>query len=60
VIERAMRGEFEGGVLVGTLENGGVGLAPFHDMEDDVPEDLQPQVEELRASIISGDLMVGQ
>src|SRR6056297_2678641 len=31
VIEATMNDEFEGGVLVGTLENGGVGLAPFHD-----------------------------
>ena len=33
VIEAAMNDTFEGGVIVGTLENGGVDLAPFHDME---------------------------
>lgn len=34
VIESVMNGTFEGGVIVGTLANGGVGIAPFHDMED--------------------------
>lgn len=30
-------GQFKGGVLDGTLENGGVGLAPFHGLETRVP-----------------------
>ena len=37
-IESVLDGSFEGGVTVGTLENGGVGLAPFHDMEFDGPK----------------------
>ncbi len=28
-----MDGTFKGGVMVGTLADGGVGLAPFHDLE---------------------------
>ena len=33
-------GSFEGGLYSGTLENGGVGIAPYHEFEDSVPDDL--------------------
>ncbi len=59
VIETAMRGDFEGGILLGTLENGGVALAPFHDMDALVPQSLKTQLDSLQSQIISGDLMVG-
>lgn len=59
VIQLAMAGDFTGGVLVGTLENGGVGLASFHDMDALVPDALRQQLGSLQASIIADDLMVG-
>jgi basic membrane protein A len=59
VIERAMDGSFEGGVIVGTLESGGVGLAPFHDMEDAVPAELKAELDAIRAGIIDGSIKVG-
>ena len=41
VVEEAMRrvveGTFQGGVYVGTLENGGVDIAPFHELNGRVP-----------------------
>ncbi len=43
---------------VGTLENGGVEIAPFHDLESLVTPDLQGEIEGLRQRIISGDLVV--
>jgi basic membrane protein A and related proteins len=43
---------------VGTLENEGVGLAPFHDFEGEVPQELSDKIEEYKQQIISGDLMV--
>lgn len=49
-------GSFEGGVIVGTLENGGVGLAPFHDLESMVPSDLMAELDEIKAGIIAGDI----
>lgn len=60
VIELAMSGSFEGGLLVGTLDNGGVALAPFHDMDGLVPEGLRNQLESLQQQIIAGELVVGQ
>lgn len=59
VIEMAMSGSFEGGILIGTLENGGVALAPFHDMEALVPDGLRMQIQSLQSQIIAGELMVG-
>ena len=44
-IQSAMEGTFEGGVTVGTLENGGVGLAPFHDLDAMVPAELKAELE---------------
>jgi len=59
VIEAAMEGTFKGGVLVGTLANGGVDLAPFHDMEGLVPDELKAELEALRKGIIDGSINVG-
>lgn len=50
---------FEGGVYLGTLENGGVGIAPLNEFEDDVPQEIQDRIEELQEQIISGDVTVG-
>ena len=36
-IKEAVDGSFKGGVIVGTLANGGVGLAPFHDLDRRCP-----------------------
>lgn len=58
VIEVTMQGKFEGGLLVGTLENGGVDIAPFHDMDSMVPEALKGELAALRAGIIDGSISV--
>ncbi len=52
VIETAQSGTFEGGLLVGTLANDGVGIAPLHDFEETVPEDLKAELAAIRAGII--------
>ncbi len=48
-----------GGSYLGTLENDGAGIAPYHDQEGDVPAELQTQVTDLIAAIIAGDVTVG-
>jgi len=55
-IKSAMDGTFAGGLTVGTLENGGVGLAPFHDLESVVPAELAAELEAVKADIIAGTL----
>jgi len=50
--------EFEGGLYTGTLENEGVAIAPFHDNEDRVPQEVRDALPDLREGIISGEISV--
>jgi basic membrane protein A len=58
VIEMAINEQFEGGLIVGALENGGVDLAPFHDLDGAVPDALKAELATLRAAIIDGTISV--
>ena len=55
-IQAAMEGTFAGGVIVGTLENGGVGLAPFHDADSLVSAELKAELDTIAAEIIAGNI----
>ena len=60
VIKNALEGKFEGGAnYIATLENEGVGLAPFHDFEDKVPEEIKADLEQIRQGIINGTIDTG-
>lgn len=59
VIDSAMKGTFKGGVVVGSLANGGVDLAPLHDMETMVPDELKTELATIRQQIIDGTIKVG-
>jgi len=43
---------------VGTLENGGVDIAPFHDLASSVSAELSAEVDALRDQIVAGDVTV--
>jgi basic membrane protein A len=43
---------------VGTLENDGVGLAPFHNFESKVSDTLPGELEDVKAGIIDGSIKV--
>ncbi len=58
-IKQSVEDSFSNELYVGTLANGGVGLAPFHEMEGDIDADLAAKLEELKAGIIAGDIKVG-
>ncbi len=58
-IKMAKEGTFQGGVYVGTLKNGGVGIAPFHEFDDDVPASLKAELEEVQKGIIAGTIDTG-
>ncbi|HEC34774.1 MAG TPA: BMP family ABC transporter substrate-binding protein [Chloroflexi bacterium] len=58
-IKMAQEGTFAGGTYVGTLENDGVGVAPFHEFEDDVPAELVAELDEIRQGIIDGTIDTG-
>jgi basic membrane protein A len=49
---------FDFAPYVGTLENDGVGIAPFHDFESKVNPDLQGELDAIKAGIIDGSIVV--
>jgi basic membrane protein A len=53
----AANGTFAGGAYVGTLANGGVGLAPYHDFATKIPASLQAEINTLKQDIISGKIV---
>jgi basic membrane protein A and related proteins len=53
----AANGSFAGGQYTGTLANGGVGLAPYHDFASKVPASLQSELNALKQQIISGQIV---
>ncbi len=57
-VKESADGNFTSEPYVGTLENEGVGLAPFHDFEDAVPAELQDQLAQYQEQIIAGDLVI--
>jgi basic membrane protein A and related proteins len=52
----AAEDNFEAGLYTGTLENGGVGIAPFHEFEESVPQEVKDAVDDLTQQIIAGDI----
>lgn len=56
VIKSAMDGTFKGGNTIGNLANGGVALAPFHDLDSVVSADLKAELDQVKADILSGKI----
>jgi basic membrane protein A len=52
VIKATLEGNFKGGVFIGTLENGGVGIAPIKGASPD----LMATLDKIRADIILGNI----
>ena len=59
VVTEAANGRFDSTPYVGTLANGGVGLAGYHDQEDEVGDELDREVRQLKQDVIDGKLEVG-
>jgi basic membrane protein A len=57
-IKESIDGTFTNELYNGTLENGGVALAPYHDFDGDVPQELKDKIEELKQQIIDGTITV--
>ena len=55
-IESVIDGTFQGGLVVGTLENDGVGLAPFYELEARIPEQVRTDLDSIRQGIVSGEI----
>ena len=53
---RGYHGTFKGGNYIGTLANGGVTLAPFHDFARKVPASLKSELATVKAGIENGTI----
>ena len=58
VIAEDLKGEFTHEPYLGTLENQGVGLAPFHDLDGEVSDELKQEIDALKQDIIDGEVTV--
>lgn len=57
-IEDHSNGEWTAGGEVGNLANEGVGLAPYHSFEGEVPDELGAEVQQILDDIANGDMDV--
>jgi basic membrane protein A len=55
-IEDSYEGTFDSTTYVGTLANGGVGLAPYHSQNDAVPAELEEEIDELEQQLVDDGL----
>ena len=58
-IEDVVNGKFTGGTVIYTIADGGVDLAPFHDLDSQVPQLLKDEIAKLREALIGGAITVG-
>nr|WP_239579712.1 BMP family ABC transporter substrate-binding protein [Microlunatus panaciterrae] len=57
-IKASKDGSFSADPYVGTLENGGTGLTPFHDFDSKVPAELKSELDKIKADIVSGTIKI--
>jgi basic membrane protein A len=51
-------GNFSNKAYIGTIANGGIGLAPYHDLDAEVPETLKAEIADLEAQMKDGTLVI--
>jgi len=57
-IKDGLDGTFKGGIYSGTLQNDGVGIAPFHDFDSKVSADVKSQLDTIKQGIEDGSISV--
>lgn len=58
IVGDVVDGSFTNEPYIGTLENGGVEIAPYHDLAPLVTPELDGEIEGLRQAIIAGEIVV--
>jgi len=57
-VEAAAKGQQLTGSYLGTLQNNGTGLAPFHQFDSKVPAELKAELEQIKQDIIAGKIKI--
>ena len=52
-------GTAKAGVLTANIQNGGVGLAPFHDWDSKVPQTVKDKIAAAEAGLKDGSIVTG-
>lgn len=55
-VERGLNGDAPQPAFLSNLENEGVGIAPFHDYDGEITDEVKAAIEEMQAAIIAGEL----
>ncbi len=58
VVKQDKDGQFTNAPYIGTLANDGVQLAPFHDLDAQVPAELKTELDQIKKDIADGKLKV--
>jgi basic membrane protein A len=51
-------GSVKGGISTSSLQDGGIGLAPFHDWDSQIPADLKAQIQRASDGIRNGSITI--
>lgn len=57
-IKDSIDGSFNNEPYLGTLENEGVGLAPYHDFDGKIDQETKDEIDALKEKIISGEIKI--
>ncbi len=57
-IKAAQDGSFANEPYVGTLDNDGTGLAPYHDFDAKIPAELKSEIDKIKSDIVSGSIKI--
>lgn len=52
-------GDLQGGIQLATVANGGVGLAPYHDLASSIPDECKAAVDEAQTGLANGTIDTG-
>ena len=58
-IKNLVSGSFAGGTAIYGMTNTGVALAPFHDTEADITDDVKATLEQIETALAQGTLKTG-
>jgi basic membrane protein A and related proteins len=57
-VKDALEGNFTGGAAMYTIADGGIDIAPYHDLDGQVPAELKAEIDNIRQMLIDGSLTV--
>jgi basic membrane protein A len=57
-VKDTVDGKFKGGTYVGTLANNGVAIAPFHELDSQVPQSVKDELNTIKQGIVDGSISV--